>query len=195
MKLNTDIKKLKNFKDIQQLKSVVKSFNSEWDEWNFRQKNYYFPHKNTESIPFFWSTDQNIIDGVFNVISYNSQNIILKMINDDLLFFTKKYEGSICKLMLSKLKKQKNIMDHVDCGFLLTESHRLHLPIITNKNVIFNIENCSYNMLEGIWYEFDNTRSHSVENNSNDDRIHLMLDIIPNNILKSNNIKINYISR
>jgi aspartyl/asparaginyl beta-hydroxylase (cupin superfamily) len=50
-------------------------------------------------------------------------------------------------------------------------------------------------MLEGIWYEFDNTRSHSVENNSNDDRIHLMLDIIPNNILKSNNIKINYISR
>jgi hypothetical protein len=35
-------------------------------------------------------------------------------------------------------------------------------------------------MLEGIGYEINNQLPHSVDNPSNEDRVHLIIDILPN---------------
>jgi aspartyl/asparaginyl beta-hydroxylase (cupin superfamily) len=37
-----------------------------------------------------------------------------------------------------------------------------------------------YFLLEGFVYELNNTKYHSVRNNSNEHRIHLIIDVIPN---------------
>jgi hypothetical protein len=46
--------------------------------------------------------------------------------------------------------------------------------------VIFTVFNKSVNLKEGICYELNNAIPHSVENNSADSRIHLIIDVLPN---------------
>ena len=55
-------------------------------------------------------------------------------------------------------------------------SIRMHIPIITNDDVIFRILNSTLRMKEGeLWYG-DFTFPHQVINNSNSSRIHLVMD-------------------
>lgn len=191
MKLDENIKKIIESNHLNELKELVNKFD-EWDTWQFRQKAY-FEHKSTESIPLLWSTESTVVGKSINVIEVERYNSILYLLNDELFYLREKYKGFIIKALIANLKKNQKIYPHTDKGLLLTSSHRLHLPIKTNPEVIFNINDEDYHMSEGIWYEFDNTKVHHVLNNSDEDRIHLMVDIIPNKVLDEHNLKVNYI--
>jgi hypothetical protein len=52
----------------------------------------------------------------------------------------------------------------------------------------FYIDYRKYKLREGIFYKINNFRVHSVENNSTEDRIHLIVDILP----YSNNINVKF---
>lgn len=176
----------------EELKSFIKEIEYDWDTWSYRQK-VYEPHVSTKSIPVYWSVESEILNNVIKININKKYESILKILYDDLNFFCKEFDGSVIKIILSKLPKNQIISPHIDSGFLLVNSHRLHLPIITNSKVIFNINEIDYQMSENTWYEFDNTKPHFVLNNSEEDRIHLMVDIIPNKLLKDNNLTINYV--
>jgi hypothetical protein len=192
MKLEVPIKEIKRCENIDEIKKVVLNLSDEWDIWEFRQRNYTV-HKNTKSYPFFWGTDENILLNNNLIITEHNKNCeILNLIQNDLQYLMKHYDGKILKIMLSNLLKNKTISEHIDAEYLLINSHRLHLPIITNADIIFRIEEYSYNMEYGIWYEFDNTRFHGVINGSDIDRVHLMVDIIPNKLIENKNINIIY---
>lgn len=192
MKLDENIKKIKVSNNLDGLKSIIDKLNFEWNIWEFRQKEY-FEHENTKSIPLLWSTESTIFGGTIHVIEVQKYNSILYLLNEELLYLREKYNGFIIKVLVANLDKNKKIYPHIDRGFLLANSHRLHLPIKTNSEVIFNINKEDYHMDEGIWYEFDNTKMHYVSNNSNENRIHLMVDIIPENILIKNNLNVKII--
>ena len=192
MKLEVPIKKVKKCENIEKIKKTILNLSDDWNIWKFRQKNYSV-HENTKSYPFFWGEDKNILLNKNLIITKHNKNCkILNLIQDDLQYLIKNYDGKIVNMMLSNLLKNKRIYEHKDRGFLLLNSHRLHLPIITNTDIIFHIEEYPYNMEYGTWYEFDNTRFHGVINDSNIDRVHLMVDIIPNKLLKNKNINITY---
>lgn len=93
------------------------------------------------------------------------------------------HNGKVGRCMLVKLAKNSNVDPHIDPGYYLTNCRRNHIPIVTSPEVLFNVNNTSINMLEGTCYEIDNTKVHSVNNNSSIDRIHLIVDIIPNKLL------------
>jgi aspartyl/asparaginyl beta-hydroxylase (cupin superfamily) len=77
------------------------------------------------------------------------------------------------------LKSNSKIDKHIDAGKSLSICHRVHIPIITNKNVLFEIDNEIKNLKEGEMWEINNSEKiHSVVNNSNTDRIHLIVDWI-----------------
>ena len=59
-------------------------------------------------------------------------------------------------------------------------SRRHHVPIITSEQTLFGVGTEKINMLEGECWEINNTRFHSVENDSDIDRVHLLIDIMPN---------------
>ena len=60
---------------------------------------------------------------------------------------------------------------------------RLHIPVLTNPNVEFYLANERVQMHEGeLWY-LDFSQKHRVENNSEEDRIHLVMDCKVNNWL------------
>lgn len=57
---------------------------------------------------------------------------------------------------------------------------RLHIPIITNPDVIFILDNERLNMNEGECWYINANFMHSVANNGIEDRIHLVIDGIRN---------------
>ena len=58
--------------------------------------------------------------------------------------------------------------------------HRIHIPIVTNEKSIFFVNGEEKNMRGGEIWEIDNEAVHMVENRSDADRIHLIVDWMPN---------------
>ncbi len=71
----------------------------------------------------------------------------------------------------AKIKEHRDYFIGIEDGVV-----RLHLPVITNPLIEFYLDNERVDMLEGeLWY-LDFGLKHRVENNSDQDRIHLVLD-------------------
>ena len=88
-------------------------------------------------------------------------------------------------VLLIKLKAKKNISIHFDSGDYLMSCRRNHIPIITSDNVFFGVGNEKIVMQAGECWEINNSRPHFVENNSEIDRVHLLIDIMPKSELTS----------
>jgi hypothetical protein len=80
---------------------------------------------------------------------------------------------------MAKLEPQGKIHMHKDSGEFLETIHRVHIPIQTNSNCFYIVDDIDLNMEVGKIYEIDNTRTHGVVNNSNDSRIHLVVNLYP----------------
>jgi hypothetical protein len=93
------------------------------------------------------------------------------------------YNGKKARCLLVKLKSNSTILPHVDSGYYLENCHRCHIPIITNPEVFFSVGEATIHMREGSVYEINNSHMHSVYNKSEHDRIHLIIDILPNALL------------
>lgn len=73
-----------------------------------------------------------------------------------------------------------DISAHVDNVFTLSHSHRVHIPIITNDKVKFSIADQTKNLKEGEIWEINNREMHSVLNDGDTSRTHIIIDwVIP----------------
>jgi hypothetical protein len=170
MDIETEIKILFNL-DISKLKKqVLELEHSDWQFNTERQKKFYV-HRNTESIVLIWDSKK-----LETTISKNLYENILNIANTIKDYYGK--DAKILRLMLAKLLPQSEISPHTDTG-ILEYAHRCHLPLITNEQNIFIINEKPFYFKEGEVYEFNNTMTHSVLNNSNINRIHLICDILP----------------
>jgi hypothetical protein len=96
----------------------------------------------------------------------------------------------LLRTIASRLNRGKNVMrlqfawlgagsviaPHRDTSVTLVYSHRVHIPIATNDQVIFECGDESVNMPEGEIWTFDNTLRHAVYNKGDTPRIHLIAD-------------------
>lgn len=90
----------------------------------------------------------------------------------------------IMRVQLAELPPRSKIGRHRD-DRKLAIVHRLHIPIITNPGVRFLIDDQSFILSEGLLYELNNVVAHSVENDSDDVRVHLLIDMLPNAIARA----------
>jgi hypothetical protein len=86
--------------------------------------------------------------------------------------------GYFVRATLVRLKAGGSIAPHQDNNFSLAHSHRIHLPIITNDQVLFTVGRDTMSLAPGDMYEINNRRMHSVRNDSEHDRVHLILDFV-----------------
>ena len=84
----------------------------------------------------------------------------------------------LARAMFIKLPAKKSIATHIDRGYHLENCERIHLPIITDDKVKFIINENVYPMPAGTLSKINNNLPHSVENNSNIDRVHLVMDFV-----------------
>lgn len=93
---------------------------------------------------------------------------------------TMKSYGSVrletSKIMFARLKPHGQIPKHVDANPSSRVPHKIHIPLVTNQDVLFYIEDVPYHLECGWAYELNNLLPHSVENNSDIERIHFIFD-------------------
>ena len=84
--------------------------------------------------------------------------------------------GYCIRANLVRLNPGGTIDAHQDKNFSLAHSHRIHIPIITNPGVEFRVGDENRYLAEGEVVEINNRRMHSVSNNCDAARVHLLID-------------------
>jgi hypothetical protein len=90
----------------------------------------------------------------------------------------------VLRVQLAELPPGQAIKPHYDRG-ILALIHRLHVPIVSHPQVKFVIAGQSFFLEEGMLYDLNNVVVHSVENNSDVMRIHLMVDMLPHSVARA----------
>lgn len=148
---------------------------AEWQENAMRQQNFTV-HRHTESLVLKWCANSSADTPVETTAHYAPFEPLLQPILQQIHRAYGYQKPIIRKAMFAKLKAGGQIPDHCDGAVALRMVHRIHIPIITNESVHFFINDIDHQMMVGEIVEIDNTRFHSVRNDSNVDRIHLIID-------------------
>jgi hypothetical protein len=184
----------KNYKligtvDIENIKTKLSNISeNNWDEFVTRQKTFAV-HANTKTLPIIWDLQSlNSLNAAKKTKYYDLFDSNLYQIKNIL----KNYYGNgrILRIIFTKLKSNSKILEHRDTGKGLEITKRIHIPIVTNTNVIFKVNGELKNMKEGEMWQINNQLFHSVTNNSDYDRIHLIIDYLQDTSLFSNFLQI-----
>jgi hypothetical protein len=163
--------------DITQLKEKVLNI-SEEDWLKFKKRNDSFiEHSSTDAICLYSEAEEG--DEVYAEKIKNEE--FLKLFVDDLKALNEKYLsvykfGRMSRILLTRLDVHSKIPSHNDSGIHLNYCRRTHIPIVTNDDVEFYVNDKLYSFKENMVYEFDNTKKHAVYNNSDHKRIHMIID-------------------
>jgi hypothetical protein len=84
--------------------------------------------------------------------------------------------GIYPRVMLARMAAGGVIQPHRDANPAAKWPHKIHVPIITNDQVLFHVEGADYVMPEGHAVEVNNVGVHSVENKGASDRINLIFE-------------------
>ncbi len=88
-------------------------------------------------------------------------------------------EFETSKILLSSLLARSAVPVHVDTNPSSQVPHKVHVPISTHPNVVFTVDGRSRHLCRGRAYEINNLRPHGVENDSDHDRLHLVVELFP----------------
>lgn len=106
------------------------------------------------------------------------------MVNEMVSWIQEEIEfTNLGRIMIVKLDPGGSVPPHIDTGSYFQSYYRLHVPFVTNPEVVFYGEEGSLpaHMAAGYLFQLDNRRTHSVVNNSKSlHRIHLIIDIASN---------------
>lgn len=89
-----------------------------------------------------------------------------------------RFPASVVDMCLASLQPGGSIKEHRDIsGGVAANVTRLHIPIVTHSDVSFFISGKRVTMTEGEVWHLDTTYRHRVTNESNINRIHLIIDL------------------
>jgi len=162
--------------NIKELKENIMAISdSEWEDFDWRQKTFNV-HKTTQTIPLIYDKDFRENDLTY----WKHYNITKTFLNELENKFKKAIsDGFIVRAILVKLKANTSILPHTDNLTTLDKNNRFHIPVITNKKVLFTVGDEVKNLKEGEVWEINNGKKlHSVTNNSDKDRVHIIVDWI-----------------
>jgi hypothetical protein len=150
--------------------------------WNDTHRSeVFYAQKMTSNMLFVWTP---IIHNYKCFFTYTNDQLIKSKVGEHYSFITKRVSelipGIILRGALIKLPPGGVIPPHVDGSHeLWIHSHRIHLPIITEEEVIFFYENSKKHLEKNKLVEINNIIPHSVQHNGKNNRYHLMYDILP----------------
>lgn len=154
-----------------------------WDELasmeTWRQDFPDSPHKDTETV-YLSMADLHELDDILNAKESYVREILVdspgvqEVISDCMHMVGANKLG---RTMLISLNPGGVISSHCDEGDYAAIYRRYHLPIITNDKVEFISDGDSYYLKEGMLYELENKKEHSVYNRSVRHRLHLVMDM------------------
>lgn len=88
-------------------------------------------------------------------------------------------DGKVIRAEFVNMNPKSRVRTHKDRSDLLYVGRRFHIPIKTNPDVIFVTGGEAKHLEHGTAYELNNIKYHSVHNKSTENRVHLIIDILP----------------
>lgn len=178
---------LKNY-NIVKIKEIIENMEKEWLLDTSRQE-LFDVHKYTESyiinkVSIDWEENTPL-----NSISKSEVTELSSLGLEIAKDLERELDGTMGQVLFIKLEAGKEIRAHTDYGNYFYRAARHHIPIITNPGVIFIIDGEGKHIPEGECWEINNNRIHGVKNNGEEDRIHLLIDIVPNKYINNINNK------
>lgn len=173
---------LKESIDIDKLKTRVDQFpNAKWHE--SERERLFDVHRDTQALLLVHFEDFKYEKPDYRELYTELQDELQPVID----YITDYYQdnGFVLRVLLAKLRAGGKIPHHTDAGFSLLNCHRVHIPIVTNDGVVFFVGGEEKNMQVGELWEINNGLDHAVENRGYEDRIHLIIDWMPNHAGKS----------
>jgi hypothetical protein len=159
--------------DVTHLKDNLNGL--DWSEHTIRQN--LGVHKNTETLEVIWDWESLETDKIGKIHSNYYKLDMESFLEKIKPIYESNYgDGYFIRVLVVKLKASSNIEPHVDNGYSLMTAKRTHIPIITNSGVTFTVGDETKYLKEGEIWEIDNSKVHSVDNNSDLDRVHLIMD-------------------
>jgi hypothetical protein len=174
--------------EIKNIREHINKFDSEWSIDTFRQDQLDPVHRNTKSYFIIqsvggWSSGKKILP--IRVCRDQKLWDMLDPIIKDLEVF---HDGIATSALIVKLLSENDVLPHIDSSDYLQNIRRNHLAIKTNNSVLFFVENEEKNIKEGECWEINNAKTHYVKNVSKEERIHLIIDIMPNKLIGDKNV-------
>lgn len=166
--------------DISETKKETASYFSEWLVDTDRQKEF-VTHEDTltlqlRSFDYLWYVGEKSLSTVKHTLKNSVSKKELKNIYSALELL---YNGKVIRSEIVNLKPYGRIRSHKDRGDNLYLGRRIHVPIKTNHHCTFEVGNESIVMQEGCAYEINNSKYHKVSNYYSQNRIHLIVDVMP----------------
>ena len=84
--------------------------------------------------------------------------------------------GAFPRVMLARMAPGGVIQPHVDPNPAAKWPHKIHVPLPTNDEVTFFVNDVGYHFDEGEAVEVNNMGVHAVRNEGDTDRIHLIFE-------------------
>ena len=84
--------------------------------------------------------------------------------------------GAFPRVMLARMAPGGEIEPHRDTNPAAQWPHKVHVPLVTNPDVTFFVEDVGYHFGEGEAVEVNNMAFHAVTNRGTTDRIHLIFE-------------------
>lgn len=154
-----------------------------WNQNTLRTTHELTPHKQVDDI---WLRFQDLtpykenVGGVLDEhesIAYPAWNL-LPQARGMVFDLMRRVEGvRLGRVLVTRVAPGKCIEPHVDGGSHAAYYSRYHVVLQSLPGSLFHCGDETVNMRAGEVWHFDNAVEHSVQNNSADDRIHLIVDI------------------
>lgn len=164
--------------ETSKIRSLVENLTSDdWESYTFRQKRY-SDHSETKTVPLIWSEN-------FNGVKYWPEYSKFSPVLSEAFSIIEETLGSgiFISAILINLPAGAKIGRHKDRNYngnRFNLCRRLHIPITTNESCIFEIDGEEMNIKEGEIWEISNVnKMHSVRNDGETDRVHLLIDFAP----------------
>lgn len=168
--------------NVSTLQNIVSKFDSEWKLDTSRQTKS-IHHSKTISYhilwyPLMWEPGQQYIP---SVICQDEE--VLTYVSSIARELEKIYNGKVGRVTLVNLPSRKLVTPHRDRSIYSKVINRVHVPILTNDDVYFSVEDETLNMKVGEAWEVNNAKLHGAYNLGDSARVHLMIDIINNDLI------------
>lgn len=85
-------------------------------------------------------------------------------------------DGYFVRALIARLKPGGFITPHIDTGYTLQHCNRVHIPLVSDEGNSFSVGGEEKHLKVGEIWEINNASVHSVKNDSDNTRIHLIID-------------------
>lgn len=147
------------------------------------RENRYEVHKQTQALQLIYDADFRHYKPTSHDLYKDFKKELAPILESIADYFD--HNGFVVRLIFTRLQAGGEISPHSDGLYSLLKCHRIHIPITTNDDVIFWVGGEEKQLRAGEMWEINNATLHAVYNRSDEDRIHLIIDWVPNSTVRA----------